>query len=57
VLQKLFDYVAAEHPELFVLQVPPGLILTTGVADKILESVKGFPGDEGKFECVPLLPI
>jgi NAD(P)-dependent dehydrogenase (short-subunit alcohol dehydrogenase family) len=54
---KLFEYVAAEHPELFVLQVHPGLILTTGVADKILENVKGFSGDEGKFECVLQLPI
>ncbi|TAQ88310.1 hypothetical protein B7494_g3363 [Chlorociboria aeruginascens] len=42
---KLFEYIGVEHPELFILQVHPGLILDTAQADKIRESVKGFPGD------------
>jgi NAD(P)-dependent dehydrogenase (short-subunit alcohol dehydrogenase family) len=50
---KLFEYVAGEHPELFVLQVHPGLILSTGTASKIKESVAGYPDDTGKYSSFP----
>jgi len=58
---KLFEYVAAEHPDLFVLQVHPGLILTTRMSDKFRDSVTGFEGDNGEYifyspACFPGFP-
>jgi NAD(P)-dependent dehydrogenase (short-subunit alcohol dehydrogenase family) len=49
---KLFEYVAAEHPEHYVLQVHPGLILSSGMTSKLLEQLKGLQGDKGEFSSV-----
>ncbi|KAF7561181.1 hypothetical protein G7046_g2945 [Stylonectria norvegica] len=43
---KLFEYAAGEHPEHFVLQLHPGLILSTGTASRIAESVAGYPSED-----------
>ncbi|EFX04042.1 short chain dehydrogenase reductase [Grosmannia clavigera kw1407] len=41
---KLFEYVHNENPDLFVVQVHPGLILTTDMAESFRDAVQGYTG-------------
>lgn len=45
---KLFEYVHNENPDLFVVQVHPGLILTTDMALHFGSAVEGYSGIDGK---------
>jgi NAD(P)-dependent dehydrogenase (short-subunit alcohol dehydrogenase family) len=57
---KMFEYIAAENPQHFVLQVHPGFILTSAMAaDRFLDKAKkyGLQGDSGKSSNPGFLPF
>lgn len=55
---KFFEYIHYEHPDLFVLNVHPGVI-QTGMAAKAQEGGTNMPFDESKLLPIPnyLLPM
>ncbi len=56
---KLFEFVAVENPQHFVVQVHPGLILSSGMADKFRDRVMAakMEDDTGKFLFLHYSPL
>lgn len=49
---KLFELFHDEHPELFVLQIHPGLVGGTDMHSKFAHTTEGFEFDDGESSLI-----
>jgi hypothetical protein len=50
---KLFELFRNEHPDMFVLQIHPGLVGGTEMHSKFSHMTEGLEFDDGEFDLLP----